>query len=873
MASPVPSSSAAPPSSSSQAIVGSILLEKYLVIRNIGAGNFGCCWLVHDTTDNDALRAVKQVYVGTAVSAKDASRAESEAHLLSQLRHPHIVTFYECSVTGGFLSIVTEYCNGGDLAHVIALRNDPEQRNTAELMNAVPRHFSEAQVVSWLVQLTLALEYMHSKRILHRDVKSGNVFLRNVNDRNMIKLGDFGIAKALSGTLDNATSIAGTPYYMSPECIQGKGYNAKSDIWALGMIAYELCLLQHPFKGQSLMGLMYKICEEKFDIEIPDVYSADLARVIAQLFDRDPTRRPSATQILRLPYVKQCILDTVDGGETSSAKNRISLTSTPEVLANSMQRGSQKHLPRAHVRTTLDNPPGGSQDATRAIDNIRKGRRQKILKMKQSRLAATAHLTATAKPTLDGYRIDGSSMSQGSKKRTPATVIKSDKAAVKPAVEKAQLQLDRSNSAGITSAVQTGSPLDTVVVEGSTIGLSPRARLRLKKQQEADRRARELAQLAEAQADENLRRYTAEKHRLHGSDWSPAPSTAESNSAHLRSALATPTQPHAPHGTDNTESPHRESKRPGPISYSAGDAGWNGDGVHDRCVPQLRDVASPGSANVERTTKMLCPGLAPSAVAPGSAVLITRNLSDDTVNQMTAQFTRRDAEHRQQDASDASLDSGSGCEGSMWGDSEEEGGSSGGYSDDQFEEYADTDDSEVDSDSEDEFISCLQDALSLSRSGSADPVGGSWSSNEALGDTTADQTTVRDPFDMGVDMTDLDNITQTFASDSQPLANVTQPFDAVTQTLSSIPEPTPDDPIPAFGARGTSSIRADARELLGDAAFDALHEYVYHARARCTPDATVQRYFHKHYADNLQACFLVDQLVYHEMYPASEALC
>ena len=90
----------------------------------------------------------------------------------------------------------------------------------------------------WFVQICAALKYIHKRRVLHRDVKASNVFL---TASGCVKLGDFGISRVLQGTRDKATTVAGTPAYMSPEMCQSKEYTLKSDIWALGCLLYELC--------------------------------------------------------------------------------------------------------------------------------------------------------------------------------------------------------------------------------------------------------------------------------------------------------------------------------------------------------------------------------------------------------------------------------------------------------------------------------------------------------------------------------------------------------------------------------------------------------------------------------------------------------
>ena len=114
--------------------------------------------------------------------------------------------------------------------------------------------------MQWFVQICLALEYIHRRKILHRDLKSQNIFLTK---NNTIKLGDFGISTVLTSMVDFALSVQGTPYYMSPEICQSKPYTYTSDVWSLGCILYELCTLQHAFSGENLLGLVFKIVQDK----------------------------------------------------------------------------------------------------------------------------------------------------------------------------------------------------------------------------------------------------------------------------------------------------------------------------------------------------------------------------------------------------------------------------------------------------------------------------------------------------------------------------------------------------------------------------------------------------------------------------------
>ena len=100
---------------------------------------------------------------------------------------------------------------------------------------------------------------MHRRKVIHRDIKTQNVFLTSSNT---IKVGDFGISKVLESSTQVAMTVVGTPYYMAPEACLSNPYTSKSDIWALGVIIYELCTLKQPFQADNLLGLVFKIVQE-----------------------------------------------------------------------------------------------------------------------------------------------------------------------------------------------------------------------------------------------------------------------------------------------------------------------------------------------------------------------------------------------------------------------------------------------------------------------------------------------------------------------------------------------------------------------------------------------------------------------------------
>jgi NIMA (never in mitosis gene a)-related kinase len=139
-----------------------------------------------------------------------------------------------------------EYCEKGDLYQQILA-----QKKKLE-------YFPEDTILRWITQACLGLRVIHSQRVLHRDLKTKNIFL-TADDH--IKIGDFGISRALSSTTLVAHSIVGAPYYMSPEMVTGTAYTAKTDIWSMGVVLYELAALQHPFLGNSIEDLAGRIIE------------------------------------------------------------------------------------------------------------------------------------------------------------------------------------------------------------------------------------------------------------------------------------------------------------------------------------------------------------------------------------------------------------------------------------------------------------------------------------------------------------------------------------------------------------------------------------------------------------------------------------
>ena len=271
--------------------VGRWEMDNYQLGKRIGRGNYGTVYVARDKRNN-RWYCLKTIMM-EAHSEEEREKAQQEVEVLRGLDHPGIVRYHEHFVHEDSLCVVMHYCEGGDLAQAIKQRAKAEQP------------FNEQEVISLFVQIVMALHYVHSKRILHRDLKTQNIFITKARDGQMglVKLGDFGIAKVLEGSYAAASTVIGTPYYMSPEVCQGQPYGYMSDVWALGCILYEISALQQAWNGSNLLGLVYKIVQER-QPPLPEHYSEDLKELVGRMLSKEPGQRPSLSHILKLPFIR-----------------------------------------------------------------------------------------------------------------------------------------------------------------------------------------------------------------------------------------------------------------------------------------------------------------------------------------------------------------------------------------------------------------------------------------------------------------------------------------------------------------------------------------------------------------------------------------
>ena len=297
-------------------------LNDFTIGLMLGRGSFGSVYsCVRKQTSKKYV--IKQINV-QILSSEEQRDAVKEVRLMASLNHQNIVHYYDSFIDGKLLNIVMGLCDGGDLQEFLKKRNKQNK-------------IKEPLVWHLFIQICKGMAYMHSKRILHRDLKTANIFLSNTNDpkRPKVKIGDLGVARVLDNSSSFAQTMVGTPYYLSPELCEDKPYNNKSDVWALGCVLYEMCSLTHPFEANNQGALILKIVRGKYPSLSTDEYSGALRHLVTCLLSRSPMRRPTVQQVLDLEVVRSW-----------AARLRLDLPNAPTRSKSKSKASSREHSPR-----------------------------------------------------------------------------------------------------------------------------------------------------------------------------------------------------------------------------------------------------------------------------------------------------------------------------------------------------------------------------------------------------------------------------------------------------------------------------------------------------------------------------------------------
>ena len=273
--------------------------NKWMKGALIGQGSFGSVYLALHAVTGELL-AVKQVEApAPGANSQNDTRKKSmiealkrEISLLRDLRHPNIVQYLGCSSSADYLNIFLEYVPGGSVQTML------------NSYGALP----EPLVRSFVRQILIGLSYLHNRDIIHRDIKGANIL---VDNKGTIKISDFGISKKLeasnilSGANNNKhrPSLQGSVFWMAPEVVKQTSYTRKADIWSLGCLVVEMMTGTHPFPDCSQLQAIFKIGGGRASPTVPETASDEAKAFLAQTFELDHNRRPSADELMLSPFL------------------------------------------------------------------------------------------------------------------------------------------------------------------------------------------------------------------------------------------------------------------------------------------------------------------------------------------------------------------------------------------------------------------------------------------------------------------------------------------------------------------------------------------------------------------------------------------
>ncbi|EGD83087.1 NEK protein kinase [Salpingoeca rosetta] len=257
------------------------------LVRELGKGAFAKVYLVK-AENHAGVIACKRVQIAQ-LSEEKRAKVMKEVNILRGLQHPHIVRLYESFETGDVLHMHMEYVDGIDLGQLLKKHKTNNDR------------FSQATVMRWFSQLCYAVEYVHSHNIIHRDIKPTNCFLEL--DQDIVKLGDFGLSQHIPWYHPRSTGFVGTPYYMSPDVLNGLDYTAKADVWSLAVLLYEMLTLHRPFRAENLDQLKAKVRKREFNPLSSKYASAEVRHLFNIMLVNDEQDRPSSSEVTAHPCV------------------------------------------------------------------------------------------------------------------------------------------------------------------------------------------------------------------------------------------------------------------------------------------------------------------------------------------------------------------------------------------------------------------------------------------------------------------------------------------------------------------------------------------------------------------------------------------
>ena len=310
-------------------------MQDFEILSKLGDGSYSIVYKVRRKTDGN-IYALKKVKL-QKLSEKEKANSLNEVRILASVKSTFVISYKEAFIDelDKSLCLVMEYADKGDLYQKIT-----QFKRMHYLVD-------EADVWRIFIQMTKGLKALHDLNILHRDMKSANIFLFSDGSA---KIGDLNVSKVMKKGMGYTQT--GTPYYASPEVWEDKPYNTKSDIWSLGCVTYEMLALHPPFRADDMEGLYNQVKRGKYK-NVCSKYSNDIRELLKMLFKVNPEERPSCQEILEHPIIKKRIefFKAEAGFEDEGEMNEAVLLKTIRIPGNILNLG--ENLPKANYENIV----------------------------------------------------------------------------------------------------------------------------------------------------------------------------------------------------------------------------------------------------------------------------------------------------------------------------------------------------------------------------------------------------------------------------------------------------------------------------------------------------------------------------------------
>jgi len=265
---------------------GEVAVRRYTKGKFLGKGGFARCY-EFTSLETKKLTAAKVVIKASLTKTRAKQKLMSEIKIHRSLHHPNIVGFEHFFEDSENVYILLEICNNQTMSELVRRR----------------KRLTELEIQCYLLQIIGAVKYLHAHRVIHRDLKLGNLFL---SEKMEVKIGDFGLATKLEFDGEKKRTICGTPNYIAPEVLDGKtGHSYEVDVWSLGVIAYTLAVGKPPFETSDVKTTYRRIRMNAYNFPTELPISDTIRALISRTLVSDPAKRPTLDELLEHPFFHQ----------------------------------------------------------------------------------------------------------------------------------------------------------------------------------------------------------------------------------------------------------------------------------------------------------------------------------------------------------------------------------------------------------------------------------------------------------------------------------------------------------------------------------------------------------------------------------------